>query len=416
MTKENGSRAEDPRLPSLVRRLASDERGAVLALVALMSIVILGLTGAVIDLGLGYVSKAQLSRAVDAGVLAGARNLRAGTGTARSQALALAETNGVSAQSGASLDVGFGRNAEGEDTVWMTATRAMPTFFIKVMGIDELDVGSRATAAVPPVDLVLVIDQSGSLGTVGAWDDLQNAARDFVDHFDDGLDQMGLVSFNTRATERHLISHNFTNSIKGDILAMNSTGWTNYGEGLRLAHDQITSPAVRQRSTKVVVFFTDGRPTAFRGQIGGQDRIMAIRQTNPVSLLGGYYDDPDGLPSDSNGSYGGCQGAAHCAAWTEQAAPPIHAVSADIIAHQNGRDRANDIRNEDVFLYTIGLGDPGADPAYTPNHALMQELANVDGVANPNQPFGRYYFAPDATELRAVFNQLAQDLLVRLSQ
>jgi hypothetical protein len=46
----------------------------------------------------------------------------------------------------------------------------------------------------------------------------------------------------------------------------------------------------------------------------------------------------------------------------------------------------------------------------------MQELANVDGVANPDQPQGKYYFAPDATQLQTVFNQLAQDLLVRLAQ
>ncbi len=197
---------------------------------------------------------------------------------------------------------------------------------------------------------------------------------------------------------------------------MNSTGWTNYGEGLRLAHEQITSPAVRDRSTKVVVFFTDGRPTAFRGQIGGRDRIMAIQQTNPVSRLGGYYNDPDNLPSDSGASYGGCRNVENCSEWTEESTPPSHAVTGDIIAHENGRIRANDIRAEDVYLYTIGLGNPGADPAFTPNHAFMQELANVDGVADPNQPKGRYYFAPDADQLEAVFNQLAQDLLVRLSQ
>ncbi len=400
---------------TVMRRLWSDQDGTILALVSIMSIVILGLTGFVVDMGLGYVSKAQLSRAVDAGVLAGARNLRSGTGVARTQAFALAEANGVSAAGGASINVGFGSNAEGESTVWMTATRPQPTHFARVFGIDELMVGSSATAAVPPVDLIMVIDQSGSLGQVGAWDDLQDAARDFVDYFDDTLDQMGLVSFNTRATERHLISHDFSALIKSDITAMTSVGWTNYGEGLRLAYSQITSASVRERSTKVVVFFTDGRPTAFRGQIGGEDRIMSIQQTSPVNLLGGYYNDPDNLPSDSWPTYGGCQAVVNCATWSEQGTPPIHAVSGDQIAHQNGRDRANDIRNEGVYIYTIGLGNPGADPAFTPNHDFMRQLANVDGITNSSQPKGNYYFAPDASQLNAVFNQLAQDLLVRLA-
>lgn len=402
--------------PTALRRLAIDERGTLLALAAIMAVVILALTGAVVDMGLGYVSKAQLSRAVDAGVLAGARNLRSGTNVTRAQALALAEANGVSAADGASIDLGFGQNEEGENTVWMTATRQMPTLFLRAVGMTKLTVGSAATAAVPPVDLVMVLDQSGSLGAVGAWDELQDAARDFVDFFDDDIDQMGLVSFNTMATERHFISDNFTVSIRGDILGMNSVGWTNYGEGLRLAHQQITSGAVRERSAKVVVFFTDGRPTAFRGLIGAQDRIMSIQQTSPVDRLGGYYNDPDDLPSESNGAYGGCEGVVTCGTWSEQPTPPIHAVSGDQIAHQNGRDRAEDIRSEGVYLYAIGLGDSGADPAFTPNHDFMGELANVDGMTDPNQPKGKYYFAPYASQLNAVFNQLAQDLLVRLAQ
>ena len=50
----------------------------------------------------------MIQRAVDAGVLAGARTLRNGEDEAREQALALAEANGASLVSGASLDVGFG--------------------------------------------------------------------------------------------------------------------------------------------------------------------------------------------------------------------------------------------------------------------------------------------------------------------
>ena len=56
-------------------------------------------------------------------------------------------------------------------------------------------------------------------------------------------------------------------------------GYTNTGEGLRLAHVQFQSGVVRDRSAKVVVFFTDGRPTAYRGVEGPvwdkSDRILA---------------------------------------------------------------------------------------------------------------------------------------------
>lgn len=41
--------------------------------------------------------------------------------------------------------------------------------------------------------------------------------------------------------------------------------------------------------------------------------------------------------------------------------------------------------------------------------------ANEGGVADGSQPRGRSYFAPSEAELEAVFNKVAQDLLVRLA-
>ena len=63
----------------------------------------------------------------------------------------------------------------------------------RLLGIDHINVRANSVAAVPPVDLILVIDQSGSLGTVGAWDDLQAAASEFIQYFDDDIDQLGLA-------------------------------------------------------------------------------------------------------------------------------------------------------------------------------------------------------------------------------
>jgi hypothetical protein len=65
----------------------------------------------------------------------------------------------------------------------------------------------------------------------------------------------------------------------------------------------------------------------------------------------------------------------------------------------------------------IGLGNPKAsDPILQPDLDYLELLANVDGVADDNQPRGRSYFAPSASELQGVFDQVARDLLVRLTQ
>ena len=219
---------------------------------------------------------------MDAGVLAGARTLRSGQ----------AEANGVSGATGASVDVFFGVNEEGESTVSMNALRPMQTSFLRALGVTSLDVGSDATAAVPPVDLVLVLDQSGSLAANNAFDDLQDASKEFVEHFDDELDQLGLVSFQLRSTDRFTIAHDFTNSIKSEINLMSSAGDTNAGEGLRAALLQMQSPAVRERSAKVVVFFTDGRPTAFRGQLGPGGPVGGGSSLGPFTS-GGRVRRPD---------------------------------------------------------------------------------------------------------------------------
>jgi len=272
-----------------IPRMIRNDRGAVLALVAVSMVVLLGIGGLALDSARGYLTKARLARAVDAAVLTGARSLRLGEDVARQRAIDIAVLNGAN---GDDIDVIFGVNAEGEQTVRVDAHLVMPTTLMRVLGVETMDVNSAAVAAVPPVDLVLVLDQSYSLAQADAWGDLQDAAKLFIDYFDDGLDQMGLVSFQLRGTERFAMAGAFSATIKNEIDQMQSFGYTNVGEGLRLAQGQITGPAARQRSAKVVVFFTDGRPTAFRGSINGQDRILTMRQDD-THLFNGYNDNPD---------------------------------------------------------------------------------------------------------------------------
>lgn len=411
-------------------RMTGDDRGAVVVLVAIGLLVILGFAGIAIDLGRGYLEKARISRAVDAGVLAGARSLRSGNAEARRQALELARANGLGADASTDVAVSFSTNSEGESTVTMTGTRRVPTTFMRVLGQEEMNVGSTATAAVPPVDMVLVLDQSGSLSAMGAWNDLQSAAKEFVGFFDDNLDQMGLVSFQIRGTDRFPLDDNFTNQIRSAIDGMSSAGDTNAGEGLRLALEQMQLPGVRDRSARVVVFFTDGRPTAFRGVLGPggpsdggsalgpfeytgpnpnvEDRAMAVQRTRNAGQMRGYFDDPPTLPTDRTASPDGCRDATSCWGWQE---PEIRDK-----ARENGLVVADAIREQGIFVYTIGLGDPGASPLEQPDLDYLRELANEGGSTDGSQPAGQSYFAPSTDELRDVFRQLAEDLLVRLAQ
>jgi Flp pilus assembly protein TadG len=403
-------------LRGLILQLRS-EAGAVMVIVAGGMVILLGMAGLALDSGRAFIVRSELSRAVDAGVLAGARALRSGEASARRQALAVALANGVSRDDSlTSVKVTFGQTPDGDHTVTLAATRPMRTSLMRLLGRRWVDVGSSATAVVPPVDLVLVLDQSGSLGSAGAWDDLQDAARTFVDYFSEDLDQLSLVSFGTRGDTRLPLQAPFRTAAKNRIDGMRSVGWTNTAEGLQLAYQQVTGEAARETAVKVVVFFTDGRPTAFRGTIGGERRILAAAATEK-NVVRGYFDNPNAIPMDTWlwPKDDACRNVVNCMEWTEAGHPP-HGPVGRSIARNMASSAADRIRSEGAYVYTIGLGNPLASSELArPDMDFLAALANEHGRVSSSQPSGRAYFAPSAADLRAVFRQVAADVVIRLS-
>ncbi len=393
-------------------RRIKEERGAILVLVAVSLVGLLGSAGLAIDLGRGYVTKIRLSRAVDAAVIAGASAFRSGQATALQHAEAVAALNGVvDGQNGLSFSLVFGINAKGENTVSGSASRSIPTTFMRILGQNQLQISTLAVAAVPPVDLALVIDQSYSLAQNNAWNDLQAAAVEFVGKFSDLLDMVGLSSFHARAVDRVPVDMPFQVAITSEIGNMNSAGYTNTGEGLLAAFQQMQNAPLRQRSTKVVVFFTDGRPTAIRGVFDGVDRVIVVPGDLSATTVSGYYDYSTLVTDPSppvQSPFNGCNNVSQCFGLTE------NQVRSQ--ARQNGIDQADQIRSAGYILYTIGLGNPGGGAAPPPDLDYLRLLANEDGVADPNQPRGRMFFAPTPAELSEVFDLVAQDLLVRLAR
>lgn len=115
-----------------------------------------------------------------------------------------------------------------------------------------------------PIDLMLVIDRSGSMGGQPIID-ARNAAKAFVDFLDLANDRVGLASFSTSATLDHVLTHD-GESVKARIDTLIASGSTAIGEGIAVAHTQIlanTQPGV----PPVMVVLSDGFNNAGRDPI-----------------------------------------------------------------------------------------------------------------------------------------------------
>ena len=132
--------------------------------------------------------------------------------------------------------------------------------------------------------------------------------------------------------------------------------------------------------------------------------------SNPWVVMG-YWNDPDNQPIHVRPPADGCVWAAVCFGYIRRD---------DVFnnARDNGLFWADQIRSENILVYTIGLGDTSQPPGsiLQPDQNYLRQLANEDGITDPDQPKGKMYFAPSAAELRTVFNLVAQDLLARLAR
>lgn len=128
-----------------VKSLLSDDSGAVMVLVAIGLVVFLGCMALVVDAGVLYAENMKASNAVDAAVLAGAREL-----PNKDEAIAVAkdyaEYNGLEAKS-LNPDVTFTVSDDCK-TITGVVDKDTGMFFARVFGINTGDVGAHAKAII----------------------------------------------------------------------------------------------------------------------------------------------------------------------------------------------------------------------------------------------------------------------------
>src|SRR5581483_10876797 len=77
-------------------------------------------------------------------------------------------------------------------SVSVTASVAVPTYFMRFLGVNSVNLDASAQAVRRDVNVVLVMDRSGSLSLTNSCEPLKQAAiNDFVTQFAVGRDNVG---------------------------------------------------------------------------------------------------------------------------------------------------------------------------------------------------------------------------------
>lgn len=110
-----------------------------------------------------------------------------------------------------------------------------------------------------PVDVILVIDVSGSMFGQPLTDE-KTAANSFIDQMSATTDQVGVVSFDDVITLRQTLTTDFA-AAKAQINALTTdSGTTNFGDAVQAAADELNGVRHRSNAAKVMIFMSDGDP------------------------------------------------------------------------------------------------------------------------------------------------------------
>lgn len=189
------------RLSGFARRWTSDRRGSYAVIFALTLIPILIAIGAAVDLSQAYIVKQRLARALDAaGLAVGGMS---GQTTAQIQATAQNYFNANYPATKIGVP-GTLTVATSGNVVNLSVAASMPTSIMGIIGVHSLKVGasSQITRMGKKIEVVLVLDNTGSMSSGGRMTVLKASAKSLIDTvsaaaLNDGDVKIAIVPFTT---------------------------------------------------------------------------------------------------------------------------------------------------------------------------------------------------------------------------
>lgn len=265
-------------------------------------VVMLGFAAFAIDVGRAYFAKRQLQASADAAALAGAQNL-----PDPSSAMALAGQYGPAGNNPprgvenvqVSMSTKCLKSSPGcapANALTVKESGQVPTKFARLLGINSFDVHATATACSPcgqqPLDVMLVLDRTGSMCDTKGCTDLNNAVqglKTFLGEMDPEYDQVGLAvlppawstssrcdkppdetqpqTYDSKSAAYVVVplstdymvdgQLNPSSNLVSTINCIKADGWTAYATALEKAQEELQAHG-RADAQKVIVFLSDG--------------------------------------------------------------------------------------------------------------------------------------------------------------
>lgn len=308
------------------------QRGASLIIFTLLvALVLLPLMGLAVDGAVVFWVRTKLSSAVDAAALAGGRSINVyetqtqNSGNAVTAAQQWFAANYPSGWLGTTIvggtpTVTVQPTQSATQQVSVSARAVIPLYFMRVVGVNSITIGAVAQSARRNLNLVLVLDRSGSMGPAptgsNACPTMIDAAQNFVSMFTDGFDTLGLVTFSTTANNSP-IDYSPTKYFKSSspnlsttIGEISCTGATSTAQALNIAYQSIKNTGLVS-ALNVIVLFTDGQPnevieTSWPIKTQGDTRYSPTSTSTSTYIGASSCSSGSGSgESGSRGGYGG---------------------------------------------------------------------------------------------------------------
>lgn len=454
----------------------NERSGQSLVFMIVAMVFFIGICGFAVDVGILYLKRAELRRALDAGAVAGMTQLASGSSNDDAKAAAkeialynLHESDLTDEDILDFPDPVVTKDASGLKLSMEARIRGKTLFarMIPGLGFDTVPISTDSIAGRRKAVISLVLDRSGSMNFNGGAPiaNLRTAAKAFVKTFQTNLDEIAIVVFNTHAQVLRpmgtFATHAELTTLIDTIVATNST---NIGQAVVLGRREIEKVPSNVDVERAMVLFSDGSPNTITVPFLNPREVRAPLQPLPIFPPGSgrrTYTVYEQVQPTSEMAFAGTQPGASASAAIPCSTRNRRDVSDCLddftYLDSRGKVRGAEIANinlgslelmkeffdlpiiesdyaksDKTTVYSIGLGNVlpvTADPyqnAWDDDNlkpVLLRRIANAAQAGdpaftevpnNPAHPRGMYLETPEENQLSELFLEIAKKIQLRL--